>query len=164
MSPCCAKTGRLEELRTGDFVRYPSILKAKIRRELDRLELTLQQIKAVDTERNAMLSALALGEMLKNLKGMARNSPMSCGGRGCSAAFPTDGRLPLMPDWRRRPGGADPSRTTKPEPRATMIQLACAKQKRPAPPGSKRNCDGAQTEPPTSESSRQSLVKRGEGA
>jgi hypothetical protein len=36
---------------------------------------------------------------------------------GCSVAFPTDGRLPLMPDRRRLPGGADPSRTNKASPK-----------------------------------------------
>ena len=38
-------------------------------------------------------------------------------GRELDPAFPTDGRLPLMPDWRRRPGGADPSRTNKASPK-----------------------------------------------
>jgi transposase len=47
---------RLEELRTDDGRPLPEHLKAQIRRELDRLELTLQQIKAVETEWNAMLS------------------------------------------------------------------------------------------------------------
>src|SRR5437879_2857226 len=65
---------RLVELRTGDGRPLPDHLKAQIRRELDRLELTLQQIKSVETERNAMLSASdegtpAPGAMLKNLKG-----------------------------------------------------------------------------------------------
>jgi transposase len=50
-------------------------LKAQIGRELDRLELTLQQIKSVETERDAMLSppdegTPAPGAMLKNLKGI----------------------------------------------------------------------------------------------
>ena len=47
---------RLEELRTGDGRPLPEHLKAQIGRELDRLELTLQQIKSVETERDAMLS------------------------------------------------------------------------------------------------------------
>ena len=37
-------------------VRYLEHLKAQIGRELDRLELTLQQIKSVEAERDAMLS------------------------------------------------------------------------------------------------------------
>ena len=47
---------RLEELRTGDGRPLPEHLKAQIRRDLDQLELTLQQIKSVEIERNAMLS------------------------------------------------------------------------------------------------------------
>src|SRR5712664_1905430 len=47
---------RLEEVRTGDGRPLPEHLKAQIGRELDRLELTLQQIKSVETERDAMLS------------------------------------------------------------------------------------------------------------
>src|SRR4030088_438717 len=66
---------RLEELRTGDGRPLPEHLKAQIGRELDRLELTLQQIKSVETERDAMLSPSdegtpAPGAMLKNLKGI----------------------------------------------------------------------------------------------
>src|SRR5450755_479713 len=66
---------RLEELRTGDGRRLPKHLKAQIVRELDRLELTLQQIKSVETERDAMLSPSdegtpAPGAMLKSLKGI----------------------------------------------------------------------------------------------
>ena len=66
---------RLEELRTGDGRLLPEHLKAQIGRELDRLELTLQQIKSVETERDAMLSPSdegtpAPGAMLKSLKGI----------------------------------------------------------------------------------------------
>src|SRR6202030_2856784 len=66
---------RLEELRTGDGRPLPKHLKAQIGRELDRLELTLQQIKSVETERDAMLSSPdegtpAPGGMLKSLKGI----------------------------------------------------------------------------------------------
>src|SRR6202051_3212958 len=66
---------RLEELRTGDGRPLPEHLKAQIGRELDRLELTLQQIKSVEAERDAMLSPSdegtpAPGAMLKNLKGI----------------------------------------------------------------------------------------------
>ena len=46
---------RLEALRTGDGRPLPPHLKAQIGRELDRLELLLEQIKAVEAERNALL-------------------------------------------------------------------------------------------------------------
>jgi len=47
---------RLDELKTGDARPLPPHLKAQIARELDRLEL-LEQIKAVETERDALISA-----------------------------------------------------------------------------------------------------------
>src|SRR6476619_6376987 len=48
---------RLDELRTGDGRPLPKHLKAQISRELDRLELLLEQIKAVEIERDALLAA-----------------------------------------------------------------------------------------------------------
>jgi transposase len=48
---------RLDELRTGDGRPLPKHLKAQISHELDRLELLLEQIKAVETERDALLAA-----------------------------------------------------------------------------------------------------------
>jgi transposase len=47
---------RLEELITGDGRPLPEGLKAQIRRELDRLELLIEQIKAVEAERDAVLA------------------------------------------------------------------------------------------------------------
>jgi transposase len=46
---------RLEVLRTGDGRPLPLYLKAQISRELDRLELLLEQLKTVEAERNALL-------------------------------------------------------------------------------------------------------------
>ena len=46
---------RLEALRTGDGRPLPPYLKAQIGRELDRLELLLEQLKTVEAERNALL-------------------------------------------------------------------------------------------------------------
>jgi transposase len=48
---------RLEALHTGDGRALPSHLKAQIGRELDRLELLLEQIKAVEAARDALLEA-----------------------------------------------------------------------------------------------------------
>jgi len=48
---------RLEELTTGDGRALPERLKRQITRELDRLELTLAQIKAIEAERDALLAA-----------------------------------------------------------------------------------------------------------
>src|ERR1700751_1459137 len=48
---------RLDELVTGDGRPLPKHLKAQISRELDRLELLITQIKAVERERDALLAA-----------------------------------------------------------------------------------------------------------
>ncbi len=68
---------RLDELKTGDGRPLPPHLKAQIRRELDRLELLLEQIKTVETERNAFLVASPTSDevpapqaMLMGLKGI----------------------------------------------------------------------------------------------
>ncbi len=49
---------RLEEIKTGDGRALPDHLKAQIGRELDRLELLLGQIKAVEAERDALFAAV----------------------------------------------------------------------------------------------------------
>jgi transposase len=48
---------RLEQLQTGDGHALPDHLKGQVRRELDRLELLLDQIKAVEAERDTLLAA-----------------------------------------------------------------------------------------------------------
>jgi transposase len=50
---------RLEQLRTGDGRELPPRVRAEIRRELQRLELVLQMIKAIEKERNAIASGKA---------------------------------------------------------------------------------------------------------
>jgi transposase len=47
---------RLEQLTTGDGRPLPAHLEAQIGRELDRLELLLRQLKAVEAERDALLA------------------------------------------------------------------------------------------------------------
>lgn len=49
---------RLEALRTGDGRELPSHLQAQIGRELDRIELLLEQIKAVEAAQEALLAAV----------------------------------------------------------------------------------------------------------
>ena len=66
---------RLDELKTGDGRPLPKHLKVQISRELDRLELLLEQIKAVEVERNALLNtqqsvAASPAAMLLKLKGI----------------------------------------------------------------------------------------------
>jgi transposase len=50
------RRARLDGLRTGDGRALPAHLKAQISRELDRLELLLKQIKAIEAERDALLA------------------------------------------------------------------------------------------------------------
>ena len=51
------RRARLDALQTGDGRRLPQHLKAQVCRELDRLELLLEQIRAVEAERDALLNA-----------------------------------------------------------------------------------------------------------
>src|SRR5918993_1011306 len=50
---------RLEQLATGDGRPLPAHLKAQIGRELDRLELLLGQLDAVEAERDALMAPMA---------------------------------------------------------------------------------------------------------
>ena len=64
---------RLDTLQTGDGRLLPDHLKAQVRRELDRLELLLEQIKAVEAERDVLLAAQqapAPAAMLLDIKGI----------------------------------------------------------------------------------------------
>ena len=67
---------RLEELLTGDGRALPKHIKAQVSRELDRLELLLEQIKAVEAQRDVLLNeeqdaaTPASVEMLLNVKGI----------------------------------------------------------------------------------------------
>ena len=68
---------RLDELRTGDGRLLPKHLNAQIGRELARLELLLEQIKAVEAERDALFAAAKAAApapgplaMLLNIKGI----------------------------------------------------------------------------------------------
>jgi transposase len=53
------RRAQLEALRTGDGRALPAHLKAQISRELDRLELLLEQIKAVEAAQDGLLAAAA---------------------------------------------------------------------------------------------------------
>ena len=50
------RRARLEDLQTGDGRTLPQHLKSQIGRELDRLELLMDQLKAVEAERDVLLS------------------------------------------------------------------------------------------------------------
>ena len=76
---------RLDELTTGDGRPLPVHLKTQIRRELDRLELLLDQIKEAEAERDALLAApqptapAPAGRMLLEFKASAPSWPPSSG-------------------------------------------------------------------------------------
>src|SRR6202045_1730584 len=53
------RRARLDALQTGDGRRLRQHLKAQVCRELDRLELLLEQIKALEAERDALLNTVA---------------------------------------------------------------------------------------------------------
>ena len=64
---------RLEELQTGDSRPLPDHLKAQVCREFDRIELLIEQIKAVEAERDALLvteHAVTPAVMLLDIKGI----------------------------------------------------------------------------------------------
>ena len=79
------RRGALEAVRTGDGRALGANMKAQIGRELDRLELLLGQIAAVEAERDAMLAREAAAvqdakrtpaavEMLMDLKGLGADT------------------------------------------------------------------------------------------
>jgi transposase len=84
---------RLEELRTGDGRVLPDHLKRQISRELDRLELLLEQIKTVEAERDAMLASAQPEEapmpakMLMELKGIGAEFAMVLWSEGLFRTF-----------------------------------------------------------------------------
>jgi transposase len=51
----CDRVERLEALRTGDGRELPPLLKAEIRRELDRIALVMTQLAAVERARDALI-------------------------------------------------------------------------------------------------------------
>jgi transposase len=69
------RRARLDELKTGDGRVLPDHLKAQITRELDRLELLIEQIKALEAVRDGLLAVKETGvptpaEMLLEIKGI----------------------------------------------------------------------------------------------
>ncbi|MER8811361.1 IS110 family transposase [Mesorhizobium australicum] len=82
---------RLEALQTGDGRPLPVHLKMQIGRELNRLELLLEQIKAVEAARDAMLAAAQVVSpapaMLLNLKGIGPEFAAVLWSEGLSRPF-----------------------------------------------------------------------------
>ena len=130
------RRARLEALRTGLGDPLPARLKALISRELDRLELLLAQIKAVEAERDALLAeqnhqAPAAAPMLLALKGVGPEFATVLWLEGLFRSFANRRQVAayagLAPTpWRsgslNREQGA--SKAGNPRLRATLIELA----------------------------------------
>jgi len=132
------RRARLEGLRTGDGRDLPSYLKAQILRELDRLELLLDQITAVEAERDAALAEApreretpAAARMLLDIRGIGPEVAAVLWSEGLFRSFDNRRQVAayagLAPSpWQsgavRREQGV--SKAGNPRLRTTMIQLA----------------------------------------
>ena len=126
---------RLEALQTGDGRPLPSHLKAQISRELDRLELLLEQIKAVETARDAMLAATQVVSpaptMLLDLKGIGPEFAAVLWSEGLSRRFDNRRQVAAYAGLAPTPwqsGSVDHdqgvSKAGNPRLRTTLIQTA----------------------------------------
>lgn len=127
---------RLEELRTGDGRSLPNHLKAQIGRELDRLELVLQQIKCVEAERDALPSLSDEGmpapaTMLQKLKGIGREFAAVLSSEGLFRSFSNRRQVAAYAGLAPTPWQSGSvafeqgvSKAGNPRLRTTMIQLA----------------------------------------
>jgi transposase len=127
---------RLEALKTGDGRPLPAHLKMQVGRELDRLELLLEQIKAVEAARDAMLAAAQevvspAPAMLLNLKGIGPEFAAVLWSEGLSRHFDNRRQVAsyagLAPSpWQSGAVDHDQgvSKAGNPRLRTTLIQLA----------------------------------------
>jgi transposase len=127
---------RLDVLQTGDGRPLPLHLKAQVRRELDRLELLLAQIKAVEAERDALLAAEQIKApvvpaMLLGVKGIGPEFAAVLWSEGLSRPFENRRQIAAYAGLAPTPwqsGSVDReqgiSQSGNPRLRTTMIQLA----------------------------------------
>lgn len=108
---------RLEALKSSGGRPLPDQLKRQIDRELDRLELLMEQIKAVEAERDAMLAteqcASPAPAMLLDLKGIGPEFAALLWTEDLSRHSDNRRQLAAMPAWRRPPGKAKADRVRK---------------------------------------------------
>jgi transposase len=112
------RRAKLEQLRTGDGRPLPQYLKWQIVREIDRLELLLEQIKAVKAERDDMLAAAKEAAILNPAEGLFR----SFSNRRQIAAYGGLAPTPWQSGTVDREQGV--SKSGNPRLRTTMLQLA----------------------------------------
>ena len=128
---------RLDELTTGDGRPLPAHLKTQISRELDRLELLLDQIKEAEAERDALLAApqpaapAPAGRCCSNSRASAPSWPPSSGWRRYFASFDNRRQLASYAGLAPTPwqsGSVDHeqgvSKAGNPRLRTSLIQLA----------------------------------------
>jgi transposase len=128
---------QVDELRTGDGRVLPPHLKAQIDRELDRLELLIAQIDAVEAERDALLNEAQLdatpapAAMLLGIKGIGPEFAALLWSEGLFRRFDNRRQVAAYAGLAPTPwqsGTVDReqgvSKSGNPRLRTTMIQLA----------------------------------------
>src|SRR3954451_8691787 len=128
---------RLDKLTTGDGRPLPLHLKTQIRRELDRLELLLEQIKTVEAERDAVLigaddrAPVRPPALLRGLKGVGSEAAVLLWAEGLFRTFRNRRQVAAYAGLAPTPwksGSVDReqgvSKAGNPRLRTTMIQLA----------------------------------------
>jgi transposase len=105
---------QLGALRTGDGRPLPIRLKQRLSRELDRLELLLEQIGTVEAERDALLASQAEApqspsSVLQTLRGIGPESAMVLWSEGLFRHFVNRRQLASYAGLAQRPGRAEPS-------------------------------------------------------
>lgn len=126
----------LEELQTGDGRALPGYIKAQICRELDRLELLLEQIKTVEAERDALMiqettDTPAPAAMLLGIKGVGPEFAAILHSEGLFRHFDNRRQVAAYAGLAPSPwqsGSIDReqgvSKAGNPRLRTTMVQLA----------------------------------------
>ena len=112
--------------RRATAARLPTHLKTQISRELDRLELLLDQIGAAEAERDALLAAqqtaapAPAGRMLLRLKGIGAEFAAVLWSEGLFRQFDNRRQIAAYAGLRRRLGRADRSIASKACPRPAI--------------------------------------------
>jgi transposase len=129
-----SRRARLEALQTGDGRPLPAHLKAQLVRELDRLEVLLTQLAAVEAERDALLARDAEASpaaMLAQLKGIGPEFAAVLWSEGLFRHFDNRRQVAAYAGLAPTPwksGSIDHeqgvSKAGNPRLRTTMVQLA----------------------------------------
>jgi transposase len=130
------RRARLEELRTGDGRPLPAHLKAQTSRELDRLEILVAQLEAVEAERDALVAQTSQqvstpAAMLTQLKGIGSEFAAVLWSEGLFRHFDNRRQVAAYAGLAPTPWQSGSvaheqgvSKSGNPRLRTTMIQLA----------------------------------------